>query len=646
MPEKDVSKEVRYLNKDFKSIRNGLIDFAKNYFPTTYKDFNETSVGMMFLEMGAYVGDVLSYYIDDTLKENLLLFAEEEENIIALSQALGYRPNLIFPATTTIDVYQLVPATGTGLNIGPNYDYALIIDRDMQVASQANSNVVFRTLSDVNFRHSSSTDLTEVQVYELDGANQPAWYLLKKSVEAVAGQIKTTDIAFTTPTQFQTSIIFDENIIDIIDAYDSDGNRWYHVPYLAQDTVFEEVENIAQFDSELAQYNETAPYLLKLRKTARRFTSRIRGDKRIELQFGAGVSDNPDELIIPNPANIGNTLFERLTFIDNPLDPTNFMYTQTYGLAPQNTTITVRYTVGGGVDSNVNSGDLTGVTKVTFKIDESGLTSETLGKVKDSIATNNPDAARGGRDGETVDEIRHNALANFPTQMRAVTKEDYITRVYAMPGRFGSIAKVYMVQDDQISEADTVSVKRDSDGNMIKSVDKAATATGRIPNPLALNFYVLGYDKDGKLSQVNLAVKENLRVYLGQYRMLTDAINIKDGFIINIGIKFQIIAFKNYNKREVVLKCIDQLKKYFNTNNWQFNQPIVISDIQKELFSVEGVQSVVSIELENKWKTGDGYSGNIYDLEMATKDNIIYPSLDPSIFEIKYPNKDIEGRSL
>ncbi len=645
MAEKNISKEISFLNKDFQSLRNSLLDFAKQYFQGSYRDFSESSVGLMFIEMASYVGDVLSFYIDSTLKENLLLYAEEERNIIAISQALGHTPRLSFPATVKLDVFQIVPATGTGIDILPDFNFALTIDVNSQVASEADPNVVFRILNDVNFKVSSSSDPLEESIFIVDSEKVPTFYLLKKTVNAVAGEIKTVDFVFTSPKKFDKVEIPDTDIIEILDATDSDGNKWHHVPFLAQDTIFSEIENIAANDPELSQYNNDTPFLIKLLKTARRFTSRIRGDRKTELQFGSGISDSPDELLIPNPTNIGSNIFSDVSFGDNPIDPSNFLFTNTYGQAPANTTLTVKYAVGGGVNSNVNSQDLTKGQNVTFKIDETGLDSEQLLQVKNSVAFTNPEAATGGRDGETVEEIRANALANFPTQQRAVTKEDYIARIYSMPARFGAIAKAYIVQDDQLNEAQTAVITRDIDGNIIKGIDKQIQST-RIPNPLALNLYLLGFDKDKKLTTLNDAVKENLKIFLGQFRMLTDAINIKDGYIINIKVKFEIIAFKNENKREVVLRCVDALKKHFDIDRWQFNEPIFLSDLQRVLFTIKGVQAVVSVDIENLFQTADGYSGNIYDVDQALKDGILYPSLDPSIFEVKFLDRDIVGRAL
>jgi hypothetical protein len=244
--------------------------------------------------------------------------------------------------------------------------------------------------------------------------------------------------------------------------------------------------------------------------------------------------------------------------------------------------------------------------------------------IKTTVAVNNSEPASGAKSAETSTDIKNNALATFATQNRLVTREDYIIRAYSMPARFGSIAKAYIVPDDQISQQEATQ--------------------NRIANPLAMNMYVLGYNDSKQLTHLNQAIKENLKTYLGYYRILTDAVNIKDAFIINIGVDFEISVLPNYNSNEILLKCVDALRSYFDVAKWQINQPIIKSDITTTLANIKGVQSVVGVKFLNLFDSDFGYSGNTYDLQTATRNGVIYPSLDPSIFELKFPNQDIRGR--
>lgn len=613
-----VQKDVRYLNKDFAQFRQNLINFAKNYFPDTYQDFNESSPGMMFLEMASFVGDVLSYYTDQSFRESLLSSARESSNILALSQLFGYKPRLNSPATCTLDVYQLVPGIGSGANIVPDMAFALVLASGMTV--QTNNGQIYHTEEPIDFNHDP-----EISVYEIDGSGDVARYLLKKQVKVVSGETKTETFEFANPKAYDKIILPETNVIDIISVTDTANNPWYEVDYLAQDTIFEDIANIPFNDPELSVYRSTVPYILKLTRTPRRFVTRVRDDQRVELLFGSGVSSDADEELIPNPKNVGHGLEYLRRTTTNNIDPSNFLYTSTYGLAPQNTTLTVTYSYGGSTEENVGVNSINSILSVSY-LNETGLVD--LTDSKNSLAVTNPEPAIGARARQDLDSIRQNAMATFAAQNRAITREDYIARVYSLPSKYGSVAKAYIVADTQINTTD-----RDYPAETIA-------------NPLALNLYTLGYDADGNFTELNQALKENLRTYLSQYRMLTDAVNIKSAYIINIALKFEVVPRPNFNSNEVVLRCIDRLKELFSNDRMQINGAINISEIVSDLDRIEGVQSVPTFEIFNRSSTTDGYSGNEYDIPSATKYNILYPSLDPSIFEVKFPNKDIEGRAI
>jgi len=610
------NKEVKYLGRDFGDLRDGLVDFAKNYFPDTYNDFNETSPGMMFMEMGAYVGDVLSYYTDYQLRESLLSQAQERSNILDIANSLGYKAKATGPAHVELSVYLWVPATGSAGAKVPDMNYALTVNQGMVVSGDT-SDVEFTTLEDVNFANTGSTK-TEVSVYSLDGTDPDA-FLIKSKVKAISGQSVIEEYNVTTAKKFDKFKLAANNVIAIESVKDADGNTWYEVPYLAQDTIFEQVANNASVDPDAASDATVAPYLLKLRRTARRFTTRINKDNHTELNFGAGISASPDELIVPNPSTIGNVLeIGNAAQLDVSFDPANMMHTRAYGQAPASK-LTIRYLKGGGISSNVTSGAINNIVSKTIGLDEDGLVAETVTIVKDSLAVTNEAPASGGRSAETNEEIRQNALGAYASQNRAVTMEDYVARVYAMPPKYGSLAKAYVAPDDRINNSDD-------------------------PNPLALNMYVLSYDASNNLATTNSTTIKNLQTYLSQYRILTDGINIKPGFPINIGIDFEIVVLPSYNGKEVLVQTIDMMKKYFDIDKWQFNQPIMIGDLVAKMSVVDGVQAVSSILIKNNSSVASGYSGNAYDIEAATANNVVYPSQDPSIFEVKYPDKDIRGK--
>ena len=413
----------------------------------------------------------------------------------------------------------------------------------------------------------------------------------------------------------------------------------------------------------MAQYNDTVPYILKLKKTPRRFVTFIRQDGTTELRFGSGISDSPDEEIVPNPSTVGSSLPGSPSKLDTYFDPANFLKTEAYGQAPANTTLTIKYAYGGGISDNVAANSVNNISEIAYTIDETNLTAATVVSTKESVAITNPQPATGGKSAESADEVKMNALAHFQAQGRVVTKEDYITRVYAMGNKYGAVAKGYIVPDEQLNIPNMQVESSPGSGifvderniEQLRSKDLVTTKT-KLDNPMALNLYTLGYDKDKKLTQLNTAVKNNLKTYLSQYRLVTDAINIKNAWIINVGIKFSFIARRGYNKNEITLRAIESIKEYFRVDRWQINQPIIVAELAQVISQVEGIGALVPpaednphglpLLITNKFNKADGYSGNIYDINYATKDGIIYPSLDPSIFELKYPNTDIEGRSV
>ncbi len=633
-----VQKDVSLLGRDFGEFRKNLIEFSKNYFPNTYNDFNESSPGMMFMEMASYVGDVLSFYTDTQLRESLLTTAEENTNLFNIVNSLGYKPKNIIPASVTMDVFQLVPATGVGDNVKPDFDYAMTLSEGMVIGSTDFSNVEFTTVSSVDFSFSSSFDATEISVYQIDeSTNEPVYYLLKKQIKATSGKEEVKTFEFGQAKIYDKIKIEADNLIRVKNISDSDGDTWTRVPYLAQDTVFEQIDNNEDNSTYLHQYSGDTPYLLELNRVPKRYVTNFEDDGIMAIGFGAGISSNADEEIIPNPDNVGSALYTEHQNLDSSLDPSNFLYTKTYGVAPQNTTLTVTYLVGNGIVDNVPANDLVNVvSSITNFKNEINLNKNVVSFCRQSLACSNPNAAVGGKTTESKEEIRQNAMAFFAAQNRTVTREDYVMRCYALPPQFGSVAKAYLVQDYQTENSKV-------DGQYINT---------EIPNPLALNLYTCGYDNEKTLKALNDATKYNLKNYISYHRLLTDAVNIKNAHIVNIGINFEIIVMPEFNSNEVLLRTIDRLKSYFNIDNWRINEPINLSKLYVEIDKVDGVQTVVRPDNQGKGglqvvnKFNGNYSPNKYSIINATKGGIIYPPKDPSIFEVKFPNSDIRGQVI
>lgn len=601
-------RDIKYINKTFSDFRQQLIDYAKNYFPDTYNDFSPTSPGTMFMEMAAYVGDVLSFYQDIQLQETFLQYAQEPGNLYTLAYMMGYRPKVTTPALVTLDVYQEVDATGANL---PRFDQALIVSESSQLQSTTQTPVAFLTQTAVNFSFSSSYDPTEVIAQSVTGGTINN-FLLKKQVRAISAEVKTATFTVGSPERFYTVEISDPNIIGVLDIVDNNGagDEWKEVPVLGQDTVFEEQLNTGAD-------NGIVPYILQLRKVPKRFVTRFTPNGTLQIQFGAGTNPASDDVITPNPTNVGlGDPSTGTSQIDIAYDPSNFMFTGTYGLAPANTTLRVRYLVGGGVAANVPADTITTIVNAPRQA------VLTAGK-ENTLVFTNPQPAAGGKDGDTVEELRQNALKAYSEQLRAVTKDDYTVRALSLPSRFGTIAKAYVTQDQLSSTQSTTDVILDS-------------------NPLSLSLFVLAYDGNKKVVQVPTSLKTNLKTYLSQYKLVTDALNIKDAFVVNVGIRYEVVALPNTPSRDVLLRCTQVLREYFEIDKWSINQPINLSALYTLLDRVKGVQAVQNIEVVNK--VGGSYSQYAYDIKGATRNNIVYPSYDPCIFEVKFPNTDIEGR--
>jgi hypothetical protein len=645
-------KEVSYLSKNFPDFRQNLIEFAKSYYPQTYSDFNEASPGMMFIEMASYVGDVLSFYIDNQFKENLLAFAQERKNIINISQAFGYKPRLTAPATVQAIMYQMVPALPASENFDPDDRFFLKILRNSKFSTNTADAVSFRSMEDVDFANPTDREIRVFSRNPVD--NTPTMYVVSKKIKLIAADIKTTQFTFGSPQKFTRVQLSDPNIISVINVVDSDGNIWDEVDFLGQDVVIDEKDVSVRNDSgflasgSLVTASPNPTKIAVFRRKPRRFVTRINDQMQMEMWFGSGITNLDDEIFQLNSNQIANTKYDQR--IGNAsIDPTDFLESDAFGLAPANTTLTVSYWVGGGVESNAPSNTITTVDSllVSNRLEDYPNEFRPLyNQILGSVAINNEEPATGGGDPASIEEMRQNALAFFNAQNRVVTDKDYLVRTLSLPPQFGSIAKAFILREEQIialgdENIYNLTVNRDSDpyNNRIYVNDPVV--------PHATNVYVLGYNANRNLTTLNTLVKQNLAKYLEQFRVLTDDINIIDAFIVNIGVEFDIVVYRNYNMNDVLARTIDAVKDFFDVDRWQINQPIIMNDLRLTIGSVEGVRTVPNVRVFNKYFFRDGrdYQEYRYPISEATIDDVIYPSLDPCIFELRYPDTDIIGHA-
>jgi hypothetical protein len=558
----------------------------------------------------------MSFYLDNQLQETFTTLARQTNNLYELAYMFGYKPRATTAAQTTIDLFQQVPSKLVSGNFVPDFDYSLNIEENSIITSAENPTINFLIQDKCDFSFSSSLDPTEISVYSTSGT-EPQYFLLKKSRKVISATVNTETFNFGAHTQFPTIDITGDNIIKVLDIIDSDNNKYSEVDYLGQEMVFDSIKNTNTNDPNNVADEGEVPYLLQLKKVQRRYATRLTSETNLQIQFGAGNPNDTDELITPNPNNVGIGLPFEQDKLTTAFSPTNFLFTKTYGIAPTNTTLTVRYLTGGGVGANVSSEDLTNLNTTNTKFNNSTLDSTTANYIFGTLVSTNPNAADGGAAGDTIQEIRQNTLMQIAAQQRTVTLDDYMVRALSMPSDFGTMSKIYIEKptlDNQTFSLET------------------------------LCMYVLSLNSSNQFSTATPTLKKNLRTYLSQYKMIGDSIEIKDAYIINIAVDFEIVVLPNFINSQVILSCITSLQEYFNRDNFQINQPILLKTLFVMLDKIEGVQTVKDLKFTNKTGISQGYSQYAYDIEGATQNQVIYPSLDPSIFEIKYPNQDIKGR--
>jgi len=626
-------KQVKYLNKDYSEFKRSLVEFTKFYFPDTYQDFTDASPGGIFIDMASYVGDVLSYYTDHTFNESLLAYAEETENITMLAQGLGFKPRLVSPSFCKSSISVIVPTVSPGGAMDTLYLPRIAPGSSFRATTQFDAGTFI--LQDVcDF----AVDNGDREIREIAGGN--AYLVTKTGVKLTAVTRKTKEFVVGDVQKFLKLVLDDDNVVEIVSVVDSEGNTWYEVDNLTQDYIFTDV---------LSDINNANSILYKIKRTKvnRRFVSRFNRQLQWELTFGSGNGNLSDVYETPDYKSVYDQQYlQNMTNV--ALDTINFTNSNSFGLAPSNTTITVTYRVANGLSSNVPAGTVTQVGDLNTLNETrtmSGAELSTFNTMLSSLVITNTEPARGGINRMTPEQLRQSAMGFVNAQGRVVTSQDYEKRVLSMPGKYGAIAKAFAMKDDAItaiinSNADVYpSVLTGNPDDDIQYVPDR-------PINNNINLYVLGYDNDGRITTVNDTVKENLKQFLSGYRLLTDRINIVDAFRVSIGVNYNITVYNGYNIYDVVTRCSSVIAQYFEIDKWEINQPIIIDDILATLVcSVDGLQTVNSIQIVNKFQQQNGrdYAPYSYSIQSNTTDNIVYPSADPCIFELRYPQHDIVG---
>jgi len=628
---------VKYLNKDFASLKSALVNYAKTYFPNTYKDFNESSPGMMMMEMSAYVGDVLSFYIDQQYREMLLPLAEERKNVINIAKSLGYRVKPIAPAFVDLEFTQTVTADVSDIdNIVPNWTETFTINTGQQVKAGSDASVVFETLDAIDFRSSGSYKGDSTEITNTDtNTGLVNEYTLKRTIRAISGETKTKTFSVGAPEKFFKLTLPEDNVIEVLEVVDSNRNKWYEVDFLAQDKVpisthYLDNPNRPTAYSNLGTGDRVAPipvpYTLEYIRTSKRFTLEI-DESKTSIVFGNGILRNNQVLGTDffESEQIGLTIPGSQENLLAAVDPLIGDESSTLGETPAHTTLTVKYRVGGGISANVPAGDLVKLGTVTTS----------AGTDNGSLSVTNVIPAAGGSGPESIDEIKSRANAYFAAQSRCVTRDDYKARILNIPAKYGNVAKVYVdkvtsiqegansqifdfsqIANQLTNEINLADINQDGQvdvqdvilllDNVLGQTDNYSTVPQYVLDNLrtGVSVYLLSYSNNKELVETPMIIQSNLSSYLEEFRILTDEVIMLKGKIINFGVLFDVVANRGANKQEVKLKCIQTIIDYFSIDKMQFRQPINTNDLIYELMGVDGVRSVNHITLTQDYDWG------------------------------------------
>lgn len=587
---------IDYTSRDFNSIKESLVDYAKRYYPEVYQDFNEASFGSLMMDMVSYVGDVMSFYLDYQTNESFLATAIEQKNVINLSRQMGYKYQNVATSSGEITLYVLVPANDLGL--GPDLNYAPIIKQGSTFSSEGGDNFILT--EDIRFDDPSN----EVVAGRIDPATGvPSFYAIRSKGKIISGNLERTIISVGNYQRFRKIILNDSNIVEILSVEDSDGNEYFQVENLAQNVVYKAFSNKG-VDS------ENVKEFLRPVSVPRRFVFEYDGTDYY-LQFGFGSEDELTNSSVADPSSVSLELYGRDYVTDIRLDPSKLLNSDKLGISPSNTQITVNYRKNSSQNPNASVGSINNITNLIIEFkDIVSLQSSKISSVRRSIECINEDVIKGSAVAPTSEEIKQRAISYFATQGRAVTEKDYEALTYAMPSKFGSITRCSVVVDDD-------SFKRN------------------------LNLYTLTVDGNGYLTAPTSLMKENLRVWLSNYKMINDTIDIVDGKVVNIGIDFEVIGDPDFNKSDVYNRCLQVLREKFR-EKLLMGQPFYLTDVYFELNRINGVIDTQNVRVTDR--RGSKYSQVQYDIGANLSADGRYLACPLNVcLEIKFPNVDITG---
>lgn len=600
MVEKKDAKSIKLLNLGYNEFVKDMRDSSRIFFPKTSKDLSDASSGQMMLEQAAYIGDVLSFYLEDRFKNTNNQTAKDIRAIFTLARSFGYPLQGPRAAGGTTNFYLEVPATtGSAGGYIPDSRYFINFKN---VKLQNSNGIQFEALEDIDFTEVNISSSQESRVSRRNTDGTPSHYVLKTKGEVTAGKTITQTTTIDSYKPWREIEINEPNVLEIISVTDSEGEEWFQVDYHAQEAIFEGVRN-TNSDSDIVPYN------LKLKTVPKRFVAKINPQTgRTSLRFGPGKGVEIGSPFVPDPSEIALDLRGKLTFSPPFIDPQNFLKTRTLGLAPYGTTLTIKARVGGGRITNTATGGLKDVIGKEIELNKVGLDQQELNNTLGSFSSENNDGPLlGGDEAPPPEEVKQNSSAWFAAQGRVNTREDYIARSLSLPSKFGKIFRVF--------------------------------AANNCNENGGVQLYVIAKNNQNQLISPPNSLKKNLKTYLSMFTRLNQGIDILNGKIVNIGIEYSIVVQPGKNKTKVKIDTLKKVKEHFLVDKWQLNQPIIIKDVESLIQNTEGVLSISEFKIINKNNISDGlqYSEEVFSVSSNTRNNILFAPPN-SIFEIKFPD--------
>jgi len=594
-----------YLAKDFASFKADLTRYARNYFIKQNADFSEASLGGMFVELAAYVGDSMSFFLDYQYNELQPETATNTQNIAAHARNAGVKIIGASPASTDLHVFIEVSAATVFGEYVPNPNQLPLILEGTTFKST--TGVTFTIAEDVDFaeKNVDGSLMAKTSTSQLDAARNPSRFILSRVVPAVSGKLVTETFSLGATRAFRKITLKEKDVSEVLAITDSDENHYYEVDFLSQNTAFKRTKNLMIDSGEV-------PSLLQVVSAARRFTLETNINSRMTtVQFGGGDENIPDNDAIPDPSELALPLYGRTTFTRFAIDPQKLLKTQTLGISPANTTLKILYRAGGGQNHNVPANTINKVDRIKIIFPKSTSAIESSAVVN-SLDVRNPAAASGGLRAPSIRDIQSQIAQSRNQQSRIVTQDDLLARIYTLPSKFGRVYRA--------------------------SVRKSAR------NPLASELFVISRNRKGELTTSPDSLKRNLSTYLNEFRLISDALDVLDATVINYGIEYSIVTTPDANKSSVMASINSVLGKVVATDSYQIDQPLIEADFINAIINVNGVLSLQKLILYNlSGRIGDReYSSYTYDIQSNLfKGMVVGPA--GSIFELKNSTFDIIG---